>query len=132
MCLLGRDKQECNFSEHIAERGLEMIEGLYKVKFRTGADEGSCICLFRSGRIAGGGSVMYYVGTYQFEGNRFTASLEAKRHAKKTKPSPVLGLDEFRMTLEGLFSGPYAQAIGMITEVPEAVFMVNFSYLCDA
>lgn len=109
-----------------------MIEGLYKVKFRTDADEGSCVCLFHRGRVAGGGSVMYYVGTYQFDGNRFTAELDAKRHAKKSKPSPVLGLDEFHMTLEGLFSGPYAQAIGRISEVPEAVFMVNFAYLCEA
>lgn len=108
-----------------------MIEGLYKVKFRTGADEGSCICLFHGGRVAGGGSVMYYVGRYTVDGNRFSLDLEAKRHAGRNKPSPVLGLDEFHMTMDGMSAGPYAQAIGKILEVPEAVFMANFAYLCE-
>jgi hypothetical protein len=113
------------------DRADEMLEGLYKVKFRTGADEGFCICLFKGGRVSGGGSVMYYVGSYQFDGSRFTIELEAKRHAKKSKPSPVLGLDEFHMTMEGMSAGAYAQAIGKIAEVPEAVFMANFAHLCD-
>ena len=109
-----------------------MLEGLYKVKFRTGGDDGSCICLFKGGRVTGGGSVMYYLGSYQFDGNHFTMELEAKRHAKKSKPSPVLGLDEFHLTMEGISSGAFAQAVGKILEVPEAVFMANFARLCDA
>jgi hypothetical protein len=108
-----------------------MLQGLYKVKFRSSSDEGSCVCLFKDGRIAGGGAVMYYVGTYQVVGNHFTAEIVAKRHAKRNKPSPLMGLEEFHMTMEGIFSGAYAQLIGRIPEVPDAVLMANLTRLCE-
>lgn len=109
-----------------------MLMGLYKMKFHTGGDEGAGICLFRDGRIAGGGSVMYYLGEYQMlDPNRFIASIEARRHGKKNKPSPVLGLEEFHMHLEGIFSGPYAQLVGHIMEVPNAILMAKLERLAD-
>lgn len=109
-----------------------MLTGLYKLKFRTGAEEGAGICVFKDGHIAGGGSVMYYLGRYQLlDSSHFKAEVEAMRHAKKNKPSPVLGLDAFHMTMEGVFSGPYAQIVGHIVEVPNAVLLANLSRLSE-
>ena len=108
-----------------------MLECLYKVKFRTCGDEGSCICLFKDGHMSGGGAVMYYLGTYQISGNHFTADVIARRHAKKSLPSPIMGLDEFHMKLEGLFSGGYAQVIGKVPEVPDATVMASLSRLSE-
>lgn len=106
-----------------------MLEGLYKVKFRHGGEEGNCICLFKDGHIAGGGAVMYYVGTFTVDGNHFHGDITAKRHAKKGNPSPIMGLDSFHMTIEGLYSGGYAQVIGKIPEVPEAVLLASLTRL---
>jgi hypothetical protein len=108
-----------------------MLDGLYKVKFRAGSDEGNCVCLFKDGHIAGGGAVMYYFGTFQVSGNRFTAEVTAKRHAKKTKPSPIMGLDEFHMKMEGIYSGGYAQLIGKVPEVPDATLMASLTKLSE-
>jgi hypothetical protein len=108
-----------------------MLQGLYKVKFRSGGDEGSCVCLFREGHIAGGGAVMYYLGSYEVtDGNHFVAEMEAKRHTQK-KTSPIMGLDEFHMTMEGIYSGAYAQVVGRIVEVPEAVLLANLVRLSE-
>jgi hypothetical protein len=106
-----------------------MLEGLYKVKFRSGSDEGHCICLFKDGKIAGGGAVMYQIGTYHVSGNHFTADVLAKRHAGKNYPSPIFGLDQFHMKLEGIFSGGYAQVIGKIPEVPGVTIMASLARL---
>jgi hypothetical protein len=109
-----------------------MLEGLYKVKFRTGGDAGSCICLFKNGQITGGGAAMYYLGTYKVEGERFTGEMTARRHAKRDKPSPILGLDEFHLKMEGIHSGGYAQVVGTILEVKGAILTASFSRLGDS
>lgn len=115
-----------------AKAAEQMLTGLYRLKFRSGAEEGAGICVFKDGHIAGGGSVMYYLGRYQLlDSSHFTAEIEAKRHAKKNKPSPVMGLDEFHMSMEGVFSGPYAQVVGHIREVPSAVLLANLSRLSE-
>lgn len=109
-----------------------MLMGLYKMKFKTGGDEGAGVCLFKDGRIAGGGSIMYYVGEYQMlDASRFIASIVARRHGKKNKPSPVLGLEEFHMHMEGVFSGPYAQLVGHIIEVPNAILIAKLELLAN-
>jgi|GEM_PF-4045492 hypothetical protein len=108
-----------------------MLEGLYKVKFRTGGDEGSCVCLFKNGRIAGGGAVMYYVGEYHLSGNTFTADIVATRHANKKQASPIMGLDTFHMKIEGIQSGGYAQVIAKIVEVPDVTMMASLTRLCE-
>lgn len=106
-----------------------MLEGLYKVKFRAVGDEGSCICMFKDGHIAGGGAVMYYLGKFEIVGTHLTGELHAKRHAKKSKPSPIMGLDEFHIRIEGIFCGGYGQIIGKIPEVPDAVVMASMTFL---
>lgn len=109
-----------------------MLAGLYKVHFHAGSDEGASICLFKDGKIAGGGSVMYYLGSYDFvDDNRFIAEMEALRHARKDIPSPVLGLDHFHLRMEGIYSGPYVQMVGKILEVPDATFMANMTRLTE-
>jgi hypothetical protein len=108
-----------------------MLDGLYKVRFHAVGDEGYCICLFKDGHIAGGGAVMYYLGTFQVSGNHFTAELTARRHAKKSKPSPIMGLDEFHLTMQGLHSGDYAQVIGKVPEVPALTLTASLMRLGD-
>ncbi len=109
-----------------------MLEGLYKVHFHAGSEDGASICLFRDGRIAGGGMVMYYLGSYELtEDNRFLAEMEAHRHARKEIPSPVLGLEHFHLRMDGIYSGPYVQMVGHILEVPESRLMANMTRLAE-
>lgn len=112
--------------------GDTMLEGLYKVSFHAGDENGASICLFKDSRIVGGGMVMYYIGTYTVtDDNHFIAEMDAQRHARKEVPSPVLGLDSFHLTMEGVYSGPYVQVVGKISEVPEARFLAHMTRLAD-
>jgi hypothetical protein len=108
-----------------------MLDGLYKVKFRTGGDEGTCVCLFKNGRIAGGGAVMYYTGEYHVTGNTFTGDLVATRHANKKQAAPIMGLDSFHMKIEGIQSGGYAQIIAKVPEVPDLILMASLTRLSE-
>ena len=68
--------------------------------------------------FAGGGQVLYCIGTYVKRGNKFVGELHARKHAKSGKTSPILGMDEFHMRLEGTFHGGYGQIDGKIVELP--------------
>ena len=96
-----------------------MLEGLYRIRYDTPHGEGGGVCIFQQGQMVGGGQVLYIVGTYEVQGNRFTGELVGRKHAKVRDLSPVLGLDDFHMRLEGLVTDGYGQLTGTIRERPD-------------
>jgi hypothetical protein len=87
------------------QRGVAVVEeGKYSVWFRTPVGEGAGIVEFgANGELSGGDTSFAYAGNWQQDGERFKASLTARR----VTPGPpgVFGLDEIDITLVGYSDG---------------------------
>lgn len=59
-----------------------MFEGtLWKVTFTSGNDAGCGVILFRDGKVFGGDSGYYYIGSYSLKDSvQFIATVKVKRH----------------------------------------------------
>ena len=55
-------------------------DGTYAAWFRTPVGEGTGIAHFKDGAIAGGDSILNYSGSYETDGDCFTAVIRTKRH----------------------------------------------------
>ena len=74
-------------------------DGEYAVWFRTVYAEGTGIVFLDNGRITGGDSMFAYGGSYEIDGDRFTATLTIRRFAEGT--TTVFGVDEVEARLTG-------------------------------
>jgi hypothetical protein len=82
-------------------------EGLYKAEFNTLKMEGIGLVVLFHGRIYGGDTMTYYVGTYTVEGD--VVSAEVKAATYKGMPiagiESVFGRDKNTIHLEGQIHG---------------------------
>src|SRR5258708_15549626 len=95
-------------------------DGKYAAWFRTSHGEGTGIVHLANGRISGGDSIFSYSGTYEVDGDRFTAVLVTRRHG--AGPSTVFGIDEVEARLVGRFNGTTALCSGSAEQAPGVVF----------
>jgi hypothetical protein len=72
------------------------------------------------GRISGGDSFFNYGGTYEIDGDRFTATLTTKRVADG--PTTVFGIDEIELKLNGMVRGEIARCAGSSAQAPDVAF----------
>jgi len=91
-------------------------DGRYAAWFRTSRGEGTCNVQLASGRITGGDSFFSYSGSYEADGDRFTAVLTTKRHT--AGPPTVFGLDEVEIKLQGKIRGMRAACTGTAEQAP--------------
>ncbi len=91
-------------------------DGRYAAWFRTSRGEGTCNVQLASGRITGGDSFFSYSGSYEADGDRFTAVLTTKRHT--AGPPTVFGLDEVEIKLQGKIKGMRAACTGTAEQAP--------------
>ena len=78
--------------------------GKYSVWFKTPVGEGAGVVEFDpSGKLSGGDTSFSYAGNWEQDGDRFKATLSAKRIAPG--PPGVFGLDELDLTLAGYSNG---------------------------
>lgn len=108
-----------------------MLEGLYKIKYRTPEREGFGICVLKDGQVVGGGDVLYFTGHYTERGHWLVGDLQAKRHAPVSEASPILGLDAFHVHLEGSAYGGFMQVSAQIAEAPNISVHANLTHLPD-
>jgi len=93
-------------------QGFFMIrDGRYAAWFRTSRGEGTGIVQLTNGNISGGDSFFTYGGSYQIDGDRFTAVLTTRRHT--AGPPTVFGLDEVEVKLAGKIKGMRASCTGI-------------------
>jgi len=77
-----------------------MLEnGEYSAWFRTPQGQGTGTVTLANGRITGGDSAISYQGTYERDGDRFTATVNTFRHCNG-QPS-IFGIDELELRLVG-------------------------------
>lgn len=76
-----------------------MIEGLFKVAFRTPRGSGSGVISILNEQFEGGDSCIYYYGTLHENNGAITAHLEARRHSPGM--ASVFGVDNVSADLAG-------------------------------
>jgi hypothetical protein len=76
-----------------------MRDGLYRIMFQTQFGRGSGVMHLHGGRMWGGDSSMFYVGTYTEEKAGVTASVTVGRHTKKPMSRSVFGVDQVSITI---------------------------------
>jgi len=108
-----------------------MRDGLYKVDFRTPIDMGSGVVMLRGGRLHGGDSTMFYVGTYSETGSEFKATVQAAMHTAVPGVQSVFGTDHVTIHLAGVSDGDTASMGGKADEAPGAPFQATLSWICD-
>ena len=78
-----------------------MLEnGEYSAWFKTPQGEGTGTVRLENGRLTGGDAVISYRGTYERDGDHFTAAVNTFRHCMG-QPS-IFGIDEVELRLVGL------------------------------
>ncbi|MGF6308006.1 hypothetical protein ABIB82_001763 [Bradyrhizobium sp. i1.8.4] len=97
--------------------------GTYAAWFRTSLADGTGIVHMVDGRLWGSDAIMLYSGTYEVDGERFSAVLTARRHSEGH--ATVFGTDDLVVRLEGVWSGAIATAAGRADAVPDLAFEVT-------
>ena len=95
-------------------------DGKYAAWFRTSRGEGTGIVYLANGKVAGADSIFSYSGTYQLDGDRFTATLMTQRYA--AGPTTLFGIDEVEVKLSGAFKGTMASCSGTSEQAPDMRF----------
>jgi hypothetical protein len=81
-----------------------ITEGKYSVWFRTPVGQGAGVVDFGpDGKLSGGDTTFAYTGTWKQDGDRFKATLLAKRVVQG--PPGVFGMDEVDITVSGVSDG---------------------------
>eukprot|EP01012_Entosiphon_sulcatum_P040403 TRINITY_DN54054_c0_g1_i1.p2 TRINITY_DN54054_c0_g1~~TRINITY_DN54054_c0_g1_i1.p2 ORF type:complete len:149 (+),score=11.47 TRINITY_DN54054_c0_g1_i1:145-591(+) len=107
-----------------------MKEGLYKVEFQTMLGAGFGVVYLKGGALHGGDTGMYYVGTYELQGDNLVASVSVDSHTKSSVISQsVFGVDKANITLKGTALGDTISTTGSAKEAPGVSFRANLTFL---
>lgn len=106
-----------------------LSDGFYKVSFQTRLGGGAGVVILSSGKMYGGDSSIYYVGTYTQSGDEFTASVATNRHT--TGLQSVFGVDRVHISLRGKTSGDVVTMQGTAAEAPGVTFQATLSKISD-
>lgn len=111
---------------------MSLPTGLYKIAFKSsyGTDFG-VILLMDDGKLRGGDSGMAYVGTYEQEGDRFTAQVSVTQHRTLPGVVSVLGYNDVVVEMTGLTDDATAKLRGSSSQVPGVRFDAMLSYIAD-
>lgn len=75
------------------------MDGFYKVTFSTPIGLGYGVIFLADGKMHGGDSVMFYVGTYAVQGDTLTATMSAGQHSSAPSMKNVLGVSEATLSI---------------------------------
>jgi subtilisin family serine protease len=97
-------------------------DGTYAAWFKTPLREGAGIVHFANGKIWGGDSIISYSGSYEVDGNRWTATVLTRRHSAGHATVFGPGIDEMELKLAGTSNGKIAQCSGTTDAAPGVAF----------
>jgi hypothetical protein len=104
-------------------------EGLYRAAFQTPLGAGAGIVYASGGKMWGGDSAIYYVGTYSDAGGQFTASVTTGRHTPGL--GSVFGIDRVHIDLRGSVESDTVTLQGRAIEAPNVAFQVILTKISD-
>ncbi|MGE0279264.1 MAG: GrlR family regulatory protein [Rhizobiaceae bacterium] len=106
-----------------------LTDGLYRVSFQTPMGMGAGVIVLSGGRMRGGDSSIYYVGTYSQAGDEFTASVATDRHTAGL--ASVFGVDRVHISLRGRIKDGSVTMQGSAAEAPGISFQAMLMKLSD-
>ncbi|CCE05784.1 conserved hypothetical protein [Bradyrhizobium sp. STM 3843] len=104
-----------------------MQDGLYSVEFRTPFSFGYGVVTLANGNLTGGDAALYYTGTYDLNGDAFTAKVKTARHAPGA--ISVFQRDQVTIDLNGTVAGNSMTATGTAAEAPGVTFTAKLTLL---
>jgi hypothetical protein len=99
-----------------------MKDGLYKVQFHTQLGTGAGVVVLQGGKLRGGDSRNFYVGTYSENGSRVTAQVTTDTHTDMPGLRSVFGMDPVHLSLSGTVNSDSAEMTGTAAEAPGISF----------
>ena len=108
-----------------------MISGLYKVAFSTPLGSGHGVVSLQDGKVHGGDSTMFYVGTYSLKGAAFTAELVVDKHSSQPGMFSVLGANKASLNLSGTVSGDMLSLTGVSPQAGNVQFKATMQKVAD-
>ena|ERR1700690_2670181 len=108
-----------------------MKNGLYKVSFKTPLGQGNGVVVINNGSIKGGDSMMYYTGTFQLDGNQFTANIHVGKHSDAPGMSSVFGLNDVDVQLQGTATDTSATIQGSAAGVPLVTLQAQLTLIIE-
>jgi hypothetical protein len=110
---------------------MPMRDGLYKVHFQTPRGAGDGVIVLKDGQLRGGDSLIYYVGTYTQNGDRFSADVKTDAHSNNPNMQSVFGMNRVRINITGTTKGDSAQMTGTSPDAPGVNFQASLTRLAD-
>ncbi len=106
-------------------------EGLYRAEFNTLTMQGIGLVVLIDGKIYGGDTIIYYVGTYSTDGDTLTARVEAGSYKETpvAEIESVLKRDRKVLELEGEIKGRSIELGGRSKEGSGIDIMIRLHFL---
>lgn len=108
-----------------------MKDGLYKVFFQTPLGIGAGVVFAKDGRMWGGDSSIYYVGTFSEENGELTATVDIDEHTKVPGMASVFGVANATIVLSGTVNGGIITAKGTSPQAPGISFSATLTHISD-
>jgi hypothetical protein len=108
-----------------------MKDGLYRVLFQTDIAAGSGVVVIDNGRIRGGDSVLFYVGSAAAVDGRIRGEIRTNRHTPDLLSVSVFGMDRVHLFIDGPDGGDEISITGQAEEAPERTFHAVLTWLSD-
>lgn len=94
--------------------------GKYAAWYKTPVKQGTGVVHLLDGSITGSDSILSYSGSYEVNGDEFTAVLKTARHSKGHES--IFGSDQLTLLLKGQVVGRTAKFTGTAAEFPDIPF----------
>jgi hypothetical protein len=78
-----------------------MVEGFYSALFQTPMGMGGGVAHLSGGKVHGGDSTMFYIGTYVVDGDTMSAKVKINTHLKLPGHMSVFGVPSADLTFTG-------------------------------
>jgi hypothetical protein len=104
-----------------------LINGLYRLSFRTPLGDGAGVAVLRDGLLFGGNSYHCFVGSYVVVGQHVSAQFETQRHTEGA--ASLIGLDAMVLAVTGELTGYGMSGRGVSDKVPGVVIAFDLALL---
>jgi hypothetical protein len=104
-------------------------EGLFKVEFSVASGRGAGVVVLLGGKVRGGDTSMYYVGSYALKEDNFNALIDVRRHTPGLQS--VFGVDNVNLRLSGHIAGDAGVLQGDAVQAPGVMFRATLTRIAD-
>lgn len=112
-------------------KGKKMKEGLYKIEFSVPGDSGAGVGYLKNGKLHGGDSIIYYLGTYTIEDNKFNAKVKTNVHSTQQGMSSIFGIDSVNIDLTGTINDNIIKLQGRAKEAEHIPFSTTLTWISE-